>query len=122
MPARNSAIPLLAKRRITASSQLQRSFCFVEPRSTPSVRKARRWTLPSLETIQTSLIYLSITAESELAKPTDVAEHSFTIMTRKFSPTEIYQNRSVFLIGSTGFLGKVTLSILLHRFPNVGKV
>ena len=40
----------------------------------------------------------------------------------KLSPTEIYQGRKVFLIGSTGFLGKVTLSLLLHRFPNVGKV
>ncbi len=40
----------------------------------------------------------------------------------KLSPTEIYQGRNVFLIGSTGFLGKVTLSMLLHRFPNVGRV
>src|SRR5918992_776946 len=40
----------------------------------------------------------------------------------KLSPTEIYQGRKIFLIGSTGFLGKVTLSMLLHRFPNVGKV
>ena len=40
----------------------------------------------------------------------------------KLSPTEIYQDRKIFLIGSTGFLGKVTLSMLLHRFPNVGKV
>src|SRR6478672_2086889 len=40
----------------------------------------------------------------------------------KLSPTEIYRNRRVFLIGSTGFLGKLTLSMLLHRFPNVGKV
>jgi long-chain acyl-CoA synthetase len=40
----------------------------------------------------------------------------------KLSPTEIYQDRRIFLIGSTGFLGKVTLSMLLHRFPNVGKV
>src|SRR6478672_7070378 len=40
----------------------------------------------------------------------------------KLSPTEIYRNRRIFLIGSTGFLGKVTLSMLLHRFPNVGKV
>ena len=38
------------------------------------------------------------------------------------SPTEIYNDRKIFLIGSTGFLGKVTLSMLLHRFPNVGKV
>ena len=40
----------------------------------------------------------------------------------KLSPTEIYQDRRIFLIGSTGFLGKVTLSMLLHRFPNVGKI
>src|SRR5438034_10072706 len=40
----------------------------------------------------------------------------------KLSPTEIYNGRNVFLIGSTGFLGKVTLSMLLHRFPNIGKV
>ena len=40
----------------------------------------------------------------------------------KLSPTEIYTDRKIFLIGSTGFLGKVTLSMLLHRFPNVGKV
>lgn len=40
----------------------------------------------------------------------------------KLSPTEIYKDRKVFLIGSTGFLGKVTLSMLLHRFPNIGRV
>ena len=38
------------------------------------------------------------------------------------SPTEIYRDRKIFLIGSTGFLGKVTLSMLLYRFPNIGKV
>src|SRR5258707_12946317 len=43
-------------------------------------------------------------------------------MTTKLSPTEIYKDRRVFLIGSTGFLGKVTLSMLLHRFANVGRV
>ena len=40
----------------------------------------------------------------------------------KLSPTEIYNGRNLFVIGSTGFLGKVTLSMLLHRFPNVGRV
>src|SRR5918912_1987056 len=40
----------------------------------------------------------------------------------KLSPTDIYQGRRIFLIGSTGFLGKVTLSMLLHRFPNVARV
>jgi len=43
-------------------------------------------------------------------------------MTTKLSPTEIFKDRRIFLIGSTGFLGKVTLSMLLHRFPNVGRV
>src|SRR5687767_4203627 len=40
----------------------------------------------------------------------------------QLSPTEIYRDRKIFLIGSTGFLGKVCLSMLLHRFPNVGRV
>src|SRR5215813_1920226 len=43
-------------------------------------------------------------------------------MTNKLSPTEIFKGRKIFLIGSTGFLGKVTLSMLLHRFPNIGRV
>lgn len=38
------------------------------------------------------------------------------------SPTEIFNGRKLFLIGSTGFLGKVTLSMLLHSFPNIGRV
>ncbi len=38
------------------------------------------------------------------------------------SPTELLRDRSIFLIGSTGFLGKVTLSMLLHNFPNIGRV
>ncbi|HEU4594953.1 MAG TPA: AMP-binding protein [Pyrinomonadaceae bacterium] len=40
----------------------------------------------------------------------------------KLSPTEIYNGRNVFIIGATGFLGKVTLSMLLTRFPGVGRV
>src|ERR1041385_6750151 len=44
------------------------------------------------------------------------------IMSTKLSPTEIFNGRKIFLIGGTGFLGKVTLSMLLHRFPNVGRV
>lgn len=39
-----------------------------------------------------------------------------------FSPSEIYRDRKIFLIGSTGFLGKVTLSMLLHQFPGIGRV
>ncbi|HEV2860884.1 MAG TPA: AMP-binding protein [Pyrinomonadaceae bacterium] len=40
----------------------------------------------------------------------------------KLSPTEIYQDKSVFIIGATGFVGKVALSMLLDRFPGVGRV
>src|SRR5688572_11952014 len=40
----------------------------------------------------------------------------------RLSPTEIYRDRKIFLIGSTGFLGKVTLSMLLYRFPSIGKI
>src|SRR5258707_9096105 len=40
----------------------------------------------------------------------------------RLTPTEIFKARKMFLIGSTGFLGKVTLSMLLHNFPNIGKV
>ncbi len=43
-------------------------------------------------------------------------------MTKNFSPTEIFNGRRIFLIGGTGFVGKVTLSMLLHRFPNIGRV
>ena len=43
-------------------------------------------------------------------------------MSTKLSPTEILKDRRVFVIGATGFVGKVTLSMLLHRFPNIGKV
>jgi long-chain acyl-CoA synthetase len=39
-----------------------------------------------------------------------------------FSPTEIFSGRNVFIIGATGFVGKVALSMLLHRFPGVGRV
>jgi long-chain acyl-CoA synthetase len=38
------------------------------------------------------------------------------------SPTDIFNERKMLLIGGTGFLGKVTLSMLLHRFPNIGRV
>src|SRR5438105_14059160 len=43
-------------------------------------------------------------------------------MTATLSPTEIFNGRKIFLIGGTDFLGKLTLSMLLHRFPNVGRV
>ncbi len=40
----------------------------------------------------------------------------------KLSPTEIFKGKNVFFIGGTGFVGKVTLSMLLHNFPDVGRV
>lgn len=40
----------------------------------------------------------------------------------KLSPTEIFKNKNIFFIGGTGFVGKVTLSMLLNNFPDVGKV
>jgi len=43
-------------------------------------------------------------------------------MTARLSPTEIFNGRKIFLIRGTGFLGKVTLSMLLHRFPSVGRI
>lgn len=35
---------------------------------------------------------------------------------------EIYRGRNVFILGATGFVGKVLLSMLLHRFPEIGRV
>ncbi len=40
----------------------------------------------------------------------------------KISPTEIYNGRKILVIGSTGFFGKVVLSMLLHRFPNITRL
>ncbi|HJQ35143.1 MAG TPA: AMP-binding protein [Pyrinomonadaceae bacterium] len=40
----------------------------------------------------------------------------------RLSPTEIYNGRKVFIIGATGFVGKVALSMLLDRFPGIGRV
>ncbi|MBV9215454.1 MAG: SDR family oxidoreductase, partial [Acidobacteria bacterium] len=40
----------------------------------------------------------------------------------KLSPTEIFKGKKIFFIGGTGFVGKVTLSMLLHNFPDIGKV
>ena len=40
----------------------------------------------------------------------------------KLSPTEIFKGKKIFFIGGTGFVGKVTLSMLLHNFPDVGKI
>src|SRR5215467_7256516 len=36
--------------------------------------------------------------------------------------TQIFRGKNLMLIGSTGFVGKVALSMLLHRYPDVGRV
>jgi long-chain acyl-CoA synthetase len=38
------------------------------------------------------------------------------------SVREIYRGRHIFVLGSTGFLGKVLLSMLLRNFPEIGRV
>ena len=40
----------------------------------------------------------------------------------QLSPTKIFKGKKIFFIGGTGFVGKVTLSMLLHNFPDIGKV
>lgn len=40
----------------------------------------------------------------------------------KLLPTEIFRGKKILFIGGTGFVGKVTFSMLLHNFPDVGKV
>src|SRR3954468_4401784 len=38
------------------------------------------------------------------------------------APSEIFRGRNLFILGSTGFVGKVLLSMLLDRYPQVGRV
>lgn len=52
----------------------------------------------------------------------DRASPSRSLPAANLSPTEIYAGRRIFLLGGTGFLGKVTLSLLLHRFPDIGRI
>ncbi len=40
--------------------------------------------------------------------------------TMKLSPTEIFNGRNVFILGATGFVGKVMLWMLLDRSPASG--
>src|SRR5687767_9026432 len=40
----------------------------------------------------------------------------------KLSPTQIFKGKKIFFIGGTGFVGKVTLSMLLNNFPDIGRV
>jgi long-chain acyl-CoA synthetase len=40
----------------------------------------------------------------------------------KLSPTQIFRGKNILFIGGTGFVGKVTLSMFLHNFPDIGKI
>src|SRR5438046_9046419 len=40
----------------------------------------------------------------------------------RLSAREIYRGRHIFVLGATGFVGKVLLSLLFDRFPEVGRV
>ena len=37
------------------------------------------------------------------------------------SPSEIFRGRKLLILGSTGFVGKVLLSMLLDRYPQIGR-
>src|SRR5215471_9156572 len=37
------------------------------------------------------------------------------------SPSQIFRGRNLFILGSTGFVGKVLLSMLFDRFPDIGR-
>jgi len=37
------------------------------------------------------------------------------------SPSQIFRGRKIFILGSTGFVGKVLLSMLLERFPDIAR-
>src|SRR5580765_206632 len=37
------------------------------------------------------------------------------------SPSDIFRGRKLFILGSTGFVGKVLLSMVLDRFPEIGR-
>jgi long-chain acyl-CoA synthetase len=42
-------------------------------------------------------------------------------MPETLSVSEIFKGRNVFILGSTGFVGKVLLGMLLERFPQIGR-
>ncbi|HEY2731871.1 MAG TPA: AMP-binding protein [Polyangia bacterium] len=54
-----------------------------------------------------------------MKKPSSEGEHAARAATATLSVSEIYKGRSVFILGSTGFVGKVLLGMLLDRFPQV---
>ncbi|MGH9322439.1 MAG: SDR family oxidoreductase, partial [Vicinamibacteria bacterium] len=41
---------------------------------------------------------------------------------KTLEPRKIFEGRRLFLLGGTGFLGKVCLSMLLDRFPGIGRI
>src|SRR5450432_237345 len=54
-----------------------------------------------------------------MKKPTVAGSSEGAAPTLRVS--EIYKGRNVFILGSTGFVGKVLLGMLLDRFPQIGR-
>ena len=40
----------------------------------------------------------------------------------QLKPSEVFDGRKILLLGGTGFLGKVWLSMLLERFAQIGRI
>src|SRR5215208_3024311 len=64
----------------------------------------------------------ALSSTSRSCSPSGRSEKTPTDFKMTFSPTETFNGRNVFIIGATGFVGKVALSMLLDRFPGVGRV
>jgi long-chain acyl-CoA synthetase len=47
---------------------------------------------------------------------------SMSAPSRPLYPSRIFAGKKLVVVGGTGFLGKVWLSMLLHRFPDIGKI
>ena len=56
-----------------------------------------------------------------MALSSDLGPRAPGLSTSEISPSEIFRGRNLFILGSTGFVGKVLLSMLLERFPDIGR-
>src|SRR5882672_11858657 len=54
-----------------------------------------------------------------MKKPSSEGENAARAASATLSVSKIYKGRNVFILGSTGFVGKVLLGMLLDRFPQV---
>jgi long-chain acyl-CoA synthetase len=56
-----------------------------------------------------------------MALSSDLGPSSPGVSASGLSASEIFRGRNLFILGSTGFVGKVLLSMLLDRFPDIGR-